>query len=321
MISKKINLTIIIPTYNSSLYIGKTFDHLVDQTDKRFLVMVVDDNSSDKTREIICRYKDKLDITVIKKPKRIKAGAAASINYAFSQVSTKYWALIDSDAFLNQNWVETIISLLEDRKIVGAPVYAHKPNELIAYLSGLEIESRYKHIKKDWLRHLSTCNIAGWTELIQFIHLNEKLKYAYDHELSFQLKRNGIFFYLTRDTFCHHLNKSGLPGYVSQQYKVAKYHFYLSKQMKAEAKEGDEISPSSLILQPICTFFGILLLFFTPILGITLLCTVIILNMNFVIYGVKRNFFYLPVIILIIFLKNIAWIAGSVEGLLIRKLT
>ena len=313
-------LTIVIPTYNSGLYIGKTLDHLVSQIYKNFSVLVIDDNSSDNTFEIVNSYKNKLKVTFIEKSKKIKKGAAASINYAFKIIDTKYWALIDSDAFLHKNWTNVVVPLLHEKQIVGAPVYAYKPNEIIAYLTGLEIESRYNNIKKNWVHHLSTCNIAGQQEIIKYINLNENLKYAYDHQLSFQLKRNGILFFLTKKTFCHHLNKSGLFGYASQQYKVAKYHFFLSKQMRTEAKEGDEISPSYLILQPIFTFLGVLFLAFYPILAGSFLLLVVILNMKFLVYGASRNLLFLPVIILIIFIKNIAWIIGSIEGLFSREL-
>lgn len=318
MANTQINLTIIIPTYNSSLYIKKTLSHLVDQDYKDFLVLIVDDNSSDDTIKIISSFKKKLNLKLENKPKNVKPGAAASINYAFSLLETKYWALVDSDAFLNKNWTRVTSSALREKMIVGAPIYAYKPNEVIAYLSGLEIESRYKYLKPGFLHHLSTCNIAGRRELIKYIDLNEDLKYAYDHELSFQLKRNGILFYLTKETYCHHLNKNGLIGYTIQQYRIAKYHLMLSKRMKDEAKAGDEISPNSLLLQPIFMTLGIALLFFSLPLGIISLFIVIALNSKFIVYSSRRNLFYLPLIILMILIKNIAWIAGAGTGLFER---
>lgn len=311
-------LTIIIPTYQSDLYISQTLKHLVHQTVKQFKIWIIDDNSTDKTIKIIKEYKSKLDIKITVKSSTINKGAAASINYAFSKLDTECWALIDSDAFLNSNWVEEILVELKDKKVVGAPVLSLKTGGVIAYLIGLEIETRYRKIKKRWLHHLSTCNIAGRKEVLKFICLDEKLKYAYDHQLSFQLKKNGILFYLTKNTACHHLNKSGVFGYFIQQYKIAKYHMHLSKQMKIEAYEGDEISPNYLILQPIFVLSSLLILPFHPLISLVLIGLVLLLNTPYLIYMLYKDPLYFLPSVLLIYLKNISWIIGSIEGL-IRK--
>lgn len=314
MVLVKKDLTIIIPTYKSDDYFEATLNHLTKQTVRNFKVLIIDDNSGDKTKQIADSFSDKIDIAF--ENKKGKKGAAASINYAFSKITTPYWALLDSDAFLKPNWVGVIINLLEKNPsdVVGAPIFASKKGGLVAYLIGLEIESRYQKLKEGRLHHLSTCNIAGKKEVLKYIKLNEDLDYAYDHELSFQLKTNGVFFNLTKKTNCEHINKSGFFKYFLQQYKISKYHSFLSKKMPKQALKGDEISPISLLLQPLALILSLVFLLINYKVSVIIIFFMIFLNWKFLIYGSRKNISFVFPIIMLILLKNIAWIFGAFVG-------
>lgn len=310
-------LTIIIPTFNSDEYLDATFKCLIKQTNSNFKVVIIDDRSTDQTEKIARKYSEILDLLFIKKTKRIRKGAAASINYAFSKVTTDYWALLDSDAFLRSNWVATMIKSLEkdsSNNVFGGPIFASKTGGLIAYLIGLDIESRYNKLKEGPLHHLSTCDIAGKKEVLKYIKLNEELNYAYDHELSFQLRTNQIIFHLTKKTGCEHVNKSGFLRYFNQQYKIAKYHSFLSKKMPKQAAKGDEMSPNTLLLQPLALVFSLLCIFINFWVSIALIIFIMLLNFNFLSYSFKKNILFIFPVMLLIILKNIAWICGAFVG-------
>ena len=51
-------VSIIIPTYNDSKYILKTLDSVTDQTMTDYEVIVVDDGSTDETKEVVENYID-----------------------------------------------------------------------------------------------------------------------------------------------------------------------------------------------------------------------------------------------------------------------
>jgi glycosyltransferase involved in cell wall biosynthesis len=314
---QKINLTIIIPTYNCGQFLKTTLIHLSKQTRRNFEVLIIDDRSNDQTEKIARTFSSKLNLIFIKKKKQMNKGAAASINFAFSKIKTKYWALLDSDAFLKPNWVHAVTNLLENsssNNVVGAPILASKEGGLIAYLIGLEIESRYEKLNEGHLQHLSTCNIAGKIDVIKYIKLNEDLNYAYDHELSFQLNQNQIFFYLTKKTNCEHVNKSGWFNYFLQQYKIAKYHSFLSKKMPKRAIRGDEISPIYLLLQPTSLIISLVFILINYYISIIFILFLLLMNWKFISISIKRNFLYIFPVIISIFIKNIAWIIGAIVG-------
>ena len=51
-------ISVIIPCYNSEKFIKETMDSVLSQTYRDFEVIVIDDGSKDKTREIIQSFDD-----------------------------------------------------------------------------------------------------------------------------------------------------------------------------------------------------------------------------------------------------------------------
>ena len=54
-------LSIIVPVYNGEKYINQTVDSILAQTFKDFELILINDGSTDRTREILekCKEKDK----------------------------------------------------------------------------------------------------------------------------------------------------------------------------------------------------------------------------------------------------------------------
>lgn len=312
MNKNKATLTITIPTFNSAKYLQKTLDCLKAQDCKDFSVLIVDDKSTDETRLIASQAGAK----VLEKPLYLQKGAAVSLNYALRNIDTPCIAFIDSDAFLEKNWVSTMLLLLKSHEIIGAPIMADLENGLIAKIAGLEIESRYEKAPAS-VGHLSTCNLAFHTKLIENFKFDESLAYAYDHQLSFYLQRKKVPFFLTKKTNCRHRNKNSLFGYIYQQYAIASYHFLLARYMPKEAVRGDSISPSSNIFQPPLTLIFLASLFINWEVATISLGLLILLNFRFLQYLVsKKHVNLIPLSLGLLILRNLAWSAGLIASIL-----
>ena len=58
--NSKINVDIIMPVYNSEIYIKKTIDAVLNQTFQNWRLIIIDDGSVDCTKKILENYYKKI---------------------------------------------------------------------------------------------------------------------------------------------------------------------------------------------------------------------------------------------------------------------
>ncbi len=110
-------LTILTPTYNRAAYLPRLYESLERQTNRDFLWLVVDDGSSDHTKDLIASYgNEKVEVRYIAQK---NAGKHTALNRGISEIETELTFIVDSDDYLPENAVETILRYHEKYK--GTP--------------------------------------------------------------------------------------------------------------------------------------------------------------------------------------------------------
>ncbi len=106
-------LSVIIPTYNEEKNIETCLKSLCNQTLKRnvYEIIVVDGNSSDRTRELAKTYADKV---IIQKSKKVGGARNDGIMLAKGDIV----ATTDADCIIPSNWLEVIKKDFENKDIV-----------------------------------------------------------------------------------------------------------------------------------------------------------------------------------------------------------
>lgn len=107
-------VSIIIPTYNSERTIEKCLQSVKNQTYENIELIVVDNNSKDRTPEISKKYADQL---FNQGPER-----SAQRNYGVNQASGEYVLIHDSDIYFDPNTVSECVDILEQKSDVGAVI-------------------------------------------------------------------------------------------------------------------------------------------------------------------------------------------------------
>lgn len=88
-------ISIIIPIYNTEEYLARCLDSIINQSYKNLEIILVDDGSTDLSKEICNNY--------LKKDKRIKyfkkenGGLSSARNYGIKKANGKYIGFVDSD--------------------------------------------------------------------------------------------------------------------------------------------------------------------------------------------------------------------------------
>ena len=90
MENKKTEIDIILPNYNSSSFIDKTIQSVLNQKFKNWKLIIIDDFSNKETREKIKKYEKfkKIKVFWLKKNR----GAAYCRNFAINKSKSKYLA-------------------------------------------------------------------------------------------------------------------------------------------------------------------------------------------------------------------------------------
>lgn len=109
---EKLLLTIFTPTYNRSYTLGRLFDSLQAQTKLCFKWLIIDDGSTDNTKEIVNDLSERANFEVEYVYKQ-NGGKHTAINLMHSMATTELVCIVDSDDYLSEYAVETI---LEDYK-------------------------------------------------------------------------------------------------------------------------------------------------------------------------------------------------------------
>ena len=119
MYKSQYTLTIFTPSYNRAHTIGRTYESLCRQTCKDFEWLVIDDGSSDSTRELVEGWiaEDKIPIRYIYQENQGMHGAH---NTAYKNIHTELNTCIDSDDRMPDDAVEKIVSFWKKNGSVDA---------------------------------------------------------------------------------------------------------------------------------------------------------------------------------------------------------
>lgn len=105
-------ITFAVPCYNSESYMKKCINSLLKAGNKAEII-IVDDGSTDKTAEIADNY-------AVEYPKTIRVihqengGHGEAVNTGLKNAEGKYFKVVDSDDWLNEEALQTVIEKLEE---------------------------------------------------------------------------------------------------------------------------------------------------------------------------------------------------------------
>lgn len=103
-----IELIIVTPTYNRKKKLSRLYKSLINQSDLSFTWLIIDDGSTDNTKDYIQTLIEKKDIS-IKYYYKSNGGKSRAINYASKLVSPHAFLLIvDSDDYLLKDAVSVV---------------------------------------------------------------------------------------------------------------------------------------------------------------------------------------------------------------------
>ena len=138
------SVDIFVAIHNEEKVIANTITNLLNLNYSNFLIYLINDHSSDSTKEILDKYQ-------LNFPNKIKAihrlydsssGKAAALNYAFQHSDGELIAVFDADAKIESDFLLKMIPYLEDTSTCAVQSQKRISNPSINYLTKLQ-ENEY----------------------------------------------------------------------------------------------------------------------------------------------------------------------------------
>lgn len=143
-------VSIIINNYNYGAYLQQAIESALHQTYKKIEVIVVDDGSTDYSKDIILRY-----ATQIKFFFQSNQGQNSACNLGFLESKGDFIHFLDSDDFLDYSCVENVVKCFTNPEIIKAQFYLKRVDSSGKSISGFSPTLRMPE-NREIARHMES---------------------------------------------------------------------------------------------------------------------------------------------------------------------
>lgn len=110
-------ISIIVPVYNSALYLNRCLDSIINQTLSDIEILIVDDGSTDDSKLIIEQYAEK-DNRICATYFKTNCGVSIARNHAIKNATGEFIGFVDSDDKVDLGYFEELYKHSKDYDIV-----------------------------------------------------------------------------------------------------------------------------------------------------------------------------------------------------------
>lgn len=107
-------VSVIIPVYQAENYLTHCMESILNQTYKNFEIILVDDGSEDGSGRLCDRYSQKYNNVFCIHQRN--QGVSKARNQGMDNAKGEYILFVDSDDFIEANYLETALGVFEDEK-------------------------------------------------------------------------------------------------------------------------------------------------------------------------------------------------------------
>ena len=206
-------VSVVVPTFNSERFLEKCLKSIQEQIYRNIEVIVVDNYSTDSTREIAEKY---ADLVLLMSSER-----CAAVNFGVRHARGKYVYRVDSDSVVEPNVVEEAVRKCEVEGFDA--VCVHNTSD-----AGVSFWARVRKLERDCYAD-DELNVAARffrKEAFEKVGgFNERLVAAEDYDLHNRLLKHGF-------KIGHVESKEIHIGEPRSLLDIAKKHYYYGKTVK-----------------------------------------------------------------------------------------
>ena len=173
-------VSVIIPNYNHAPYLKERIDSVLSQTYKEFEVLILDDCSSDESKEIIESYRNNKHISNIVFNEKNTGNTFIQWNKGISLAKGKYIWIAESDDVAKPTFLERLVDELEKH-----------PEAAFAFSHSHMIDQDSNVMKHDFNPGVQTGEAILWNS--REFSINKMLKFNYVQNASMAIFRADLY--------------------------------------------------------------------------------------------------------------------------------
>lgn len=164
-------ISVIIPVYNTEEFLPTCLDSILEQSYKNLEIILLNNESTDKSQQIIDNY-SKLDERIISFKLDGKKGVGASRNFGIDQATGDYIFFLDSDDYLPKDTLKILINNIGNHEMIRGKIHStHFSNSFSIVVEGFIKPKLFTDNKYDLIRNNSVVNYLFKTNFIKKNHL------------------------------------------------------------------------------------------------------------------------------------------------------
>ena len=218
-------LSIIVPVYNDPVGIRTTLESLLTQTtSNNYRITVVDNDSTDRTPDIVRSYKEDHDHLSLAHEREIQSSYAAR-NTGIRNTDAEILAFVDADMTVPEDWLESALHTFEstDADYMGCNVELTLPDDP-------PLPARYDHHTgfpvQQYLesQHFApTCCLFVRRTVFEDVGLfDHRLESGGDKEFGNRVHEASYDLHFAEDVTMYHPTRSSLPAHVKKDRRVGR---------------------------------------------------------------------------------------------------
>lgn len=233
--------SIIIPLYNRPQEIDELLASLTKQDYTNFEVLVIEDGSKLKAKEIVDSYRDRLQVSYYYKENE---GQGFARNFGFERAKGDYFIIFDSDIILPATYLQTVNTYLATTYVdaFGGPDAAHESftpvQKAISYsmtspFTTGGIRGNKNHIG---VFHPRSFNMGVSRNVWETVGGFLLTRLGEDIEYSIRIQQAGLKTALISDAFVYHKRRTDFKQFYKQLHFFGRARINIYKHFPSELK-------------------------------------------------------------------------------------
>ncbi len=218
MIMKNQKVSVVIPVHNGERTLGQCMESVLRQNYHDYEVIIVDDNSTDGTREIIKKFQRNNAKVGYVFEEKVSRGAAR--NSGVKHAKGNIIAMTDADCVVPADWIDKLTEPIRRGNEIA--VQGNEVDTIGNYWTKMQQSFNQRFLEArsagDYIDHVDTKNFAVDREILENVgFFDSRIGNLEDFELKIRLKKCGHKIFFLKDLKVAHFHRDSFSKLFSRR--------------------------------------------------------------------------------------------------------